>query len=219
MAAKSTLEILAAPVEVKFATSFTSFFGDTFCFQVIPKQVSSPTHFSLCGRRHPQCFPKGCPGMPRLSPQGRKMKIQAAQVGLGTKPFLWRCRVVHPKMKAQRLWWGHLDHHSGWGNRLSPFPQAEENPVPLLVSMVVWLSFCSHPASLEICLSFAKEEPEPKRREEVRIWRAVVRHINDLSWSKLPLWDMNCCTKLKVWILCKLFILFAAFVILCILSH
>lgn len=134
VAAKFTLEILAAPVEVKFATSFTSFFGETFCFQVIPKQVSSPTHFSLCGRRDPQCFPKGCPGTPRLSHQGRKMKIQAAQVGLGTKPFLQRCRVVHPKMKAQRLWWqsphGPPGSPQRVGKQTFPLPTSRGKPCP-----------------------------------------------------------------------------------------
>ena len=58
----------------------------------------------------------------------------------------------------------------------SPFPQAKENPVQLSVSAVIWPSFYSDPASLE-----AKEEPEPKRSKDVWFWRAVARHVNDLS--------------------------------------
>lgn len=226
-AAKFTLEILAAPEEVKFATSFMSVFRETFCFPVIPKRVSSPTHFSLCGQWY-------CPGTPHASQRGAW-----AHPDSPTEEGKWRFRQLRwgwawcPSFSVAGLHikrWkprgfddtvptGYLGHSSWWGIRLSPFLQAKESPARLSVSMVIWPSFCSDPASLKICPSFAKEEPEPKQSGDVRIWRAVVRHVNDLSGSKLPLWYRNCCTKLKVWILCKLFILFGGFVILCIFSH
>lgn len=226
-AARFTLEILTAPEELKFATSITLWqrsHKETFRFQVIPKQMSSPTHFSLCWRW-------GCPGTPLPSQRAAwvhpdfateegKWRFRWLRWGWAWCPSFsiagFRIQRWKPRRFGDTAPTGHLGHSSWWGNKPSSFPQAKENPARLSVLVVIWPSFCSDSAPLEICPSFAKEEPEPKRSEDVRTWRAVVRHVNDSSChcgiqTAVPNWKSESRAKL--------FILFGAFVILCMLSH
>lgn len=196
MAAKFALEVLAAPEEVKFATSFTPFLRESFCFQVIPKQASSLSYFSLCGIWDPNTSWQGaCAHLDSPSKAGKRGFRQLRWGWAGFHIQRWKSR--GSGVTAFR------GQSSCWRNRLSP----SHKPRKTLMSIHDNLAFIFlRPSFFGNLLSFSQEEPKTKWTKDVRIWHDVVSHIKDFSWSKLPLWDANSCTKLKVRILHKSFI-------------
>lgn len=160
---KFTLEILAAPEEVKFATSFTSFFRESFCFQVIPKQVSSPTHFSLCGIWDSTPSLQGAFSHPDSPSKGGKRRFRQFRWGwAGFHIQRWKSRGSGVTAFTGQSSW--------WGNRLSPAHKPRKTLMSLHGNLApIFL----RPSFFGNMLTFFQEEPKTKWTKDVRVWLAV----------------------------------------------
>lgn len=173
-AEKFTLEIVAAPEEVKFATRFTTFFSESFFCHIIPKEVASPTHFSLCGRWDPNTSQQDACAHPDSPTKGRKRRFSQVRWG-------WAgCRVSHPKMKVQRLSCHSLHRTGAAGGEIDfPFPCKPRKTLTSLDGNLALIFL--RPSFFGNLSSFAQEEPKTKRSKDVRICHAGGSHVSDFS--------------------------------------